>query len=95
MVKSGLIDAALAVAASWPAIFTGAVFRIERRGSDYFPRWISAVAMIACAGSRREASERTLAEAFARGGRQQAPGPDRLNRGADLILVNAPIPARH
>jgi protein-L-isoaspartate(D-aspartate) O-methyltransferase len=50
---------------------SGAVFRIERRGCDYFARWISAVAIFPCAGSRDEASERALAEAFARGGWQQ------------------------
>ena len=49
----------------------GAVFRIERRGGDYFARWISAVAIFPCAGSRDEVSERALAEAFARGGWQQ------------------------
>ncbi len=49
----------------------GAVFRIERRGHDYFARWISGVAIFPCAGNRDEASERALAEAFARGGWQQ------------------------
>jgi protein-L-isoaspartate(D-aspartate) O-methyltransferase len=49
----------------------GAVFRIERRGEDYFAAWISAVAIFPCAGSRDEASERALAEAFATGGWQQ------------------------
>jgi len=46
----------------------GAVFRIERRGQDYFARWISAVAIFPCAGNRDEASERLLADAFAKGG---------------------------
>ena len=49
----------------------GAVFRIERRAGDYFANWISGVAIFPCAGSRDEASERALAEAFARGGWQQ------------------------
>ena len=49
----------------------GAVFRIERRGADYVVRWISAVAIFPCAGSRDETSERTLAEAFAKGGWQK------------------------
>jgi protein-L-isoaspartate(D-aspartate) O-methyltransferase len=49
----------------------GAVFRIERRGPDYFARWISPVAIFPCAGSRDEASERALAEAFAKGGWQK------------------------
>jgi protein-L-isoaspartate(D-aspartate) O-methyltransferase len=50
---------------------SGAVFRIERRDDDYFASWISAVAIFPCAGSRDEVSERTLAEAFAKGGWQQ------------------------
>lgn len=49
----------------------GAVFRIERRGMDYFATWISPVAIFPCAGSRDEVSERALAEAFAKGGWQQ------------------------
>jgi protein-L-isoaspartate(D-aspartate) O-methyltransferase len=49
----------------------GAVFLIERRGHDYFATWISAVAIFPCAGSRDEASERALAEAFAREGWQK------------------------
>jgi protein-L-isoaspartate(D-aspartate) O-methyltransferase len=50
---------------------TGAVFRIERRGSDYLAHWISPVAIFPCAGSRDEVSERALAEAFAKGGWQK------------------------
>jgi protein-L-isoaspartate(D-aspartate) O-methyltransferase len=46
----------------------GAVFLIECRGGDYSARWISSVAIFPCAGSRDEASERLLAEAFAKGG---------------------------
>jgi protein-L-isoaspartate(D-aspartate) O-methyltransferase len=49
----------------------GAVFRIERRGPDYFAAWISPVAIFPCAGNRDEVSERALAEAFAKGGWQQ------------------------
>ncbi|HEV3500712.1 MAG TPA: methyltransferase domain-containing protein [Bradyrhizobium sp.] len=49
----------------------GAVFRIERRGHDYFATWISPVAIFPCAGSRDEVSERALAEAFAKQGWQQ------------------------
>lgn len=49
----------------------GAVFRIKRRGHDYFASWISPVAIFPCAGSRDEVSERALAEAFARGGWQK------------------------
>jgi protein-L-isoaspartate(D-aspartate) O-methyltransferase len=47
---------------------SGAVFRIERRGDDYAAKWISAVAIFPCAGSRDEESERALAAAFAIGG---------------------------
>jgi protein-L-isoaspartate(D-aspartate) O-methyltransferase len=49
----------------------GAVFRIERRGGDYFATWISPVAIFLCAGSRDELSERALADAFAKGGWRQ------------------------
>ncbi|MDB5609218.1 MAG: protein-L-isoaspartate O-methyltransferase [Bradyrhizobium sp.] len=49
----------------------GAVFRIERRGHDYFAAWISPVAIFPCAGSRDEVSERALAEAFAKEGSWQ------------------------
>ena len=46
----------------------GAVFRIERRGYDYFASRISGVAIFPCAGSRDEVSERALSEAFEKGG---------------------------
>ena len=49
----------------------GAVFRIERRGNDYLACWISPVAIFPCAGSRDEASERALVEAFAKEGWQK------------------------
>ena len=45
----------------------GAVFRITRRGDDYFASRISAVAIFPCAGNRDEVSEQALAEAFAKG----------------------------
>ncbi len=53
------------------AATAGAVFRIERRGHDYFATWISPVAIFPCAGSRDQETERALAEAFAKGGWQQ------------------------
>jgi len=43
----------------------GAVLRIERRGDDYFAKWISSVAIFPCAGARDETSERALAKALA------------------------------
>jgi len=46
----------------------GAVFRIERQDEDYRASWISPVAIIPCASSRDEVSERALAAAFDRGG---------------------------
>ncbi|MBS0220026.1 MAG: hypothetical protein JSR91_04710 [Proteobacteria bacterium] len=49
----------------------GAVFRIERRGAGYSACWISQVAIFPCAGNRDEASERALAQAFAKGGWQK------------------------
>ena len=60
---------------------SGAVYCIERRGSDYFATWISPVAIFPCAGSRDEASERALAEAFAKGGWERV---TRLYRDQDI-----------
>jgi len=45
----------------------GAVLRIEKKGGDYFAKWISGVAIIPCAGARDEESERALAKALAGG----------------------------
>ena len=59
----------------------GAVFRIERSAANYRARWISPVAIFPCAGGRDEASERALAEAFARGGWQKV---TRLNRDEEI-----------
>jgi len=59
----------------------GAVFLIERRGSDYFAKWISPVAIFPCEGGRDEPSERALADAFAKGEWQQV---TRLYRNEDV-----------
>lgn len=59
----------------------GAVFRIERRATDYLAKWISPVAIFPCAGGRDEGSERALAEAFARGGWEKV---TRLYRDEDI-----------
>jgi protein-L-isoaspartate(D-aspartate) O-methyltransferase len=48
----------------------GAVFRIERQGSDFLAQWISEVAIFPCEGARDAASEAALADAF-RNGRVQ------------------------
>jgi hypothetical protein len=42
----------------------GAVFRIERCGSDFLARWVSPIAIFPCEGARDAASEAALAEAF-------------------------------
>lgn len=42
----------------------GAVFRIERNGSDFLARWISPIAIFPCEGARDPVSEAALAEAF-------------------------------
>lgn len=59
----------------------GAVFRITRRGCDFFADWISAVAIFPCAGNRDETSERALADAFDRQGWQRV---RRLYRHQDI-----------
>jgi protein-L-isoaspartate(D-aspartate) O-methyltransferase len=46
----------------------GAVFRIERRASEFLAQWISPVAIIPCEGARDETSEAALAEAFKKRG---------------------------
>jgi protein-L-isoaspartate(D-aspartate) O-methyltransferase len=60
---------------------SGAVFRIVRRGDEYFANRISAVAIFPCAGNRDEASEQVLAEAFAKEGLQRV---TRLYRHEDI-----------
>jgi protein-L-isoaspartate(D-aspartate) O-methyltransferase len=42
----------------------GAVFHIERRGDDYFARWLAVVAIFPCEGARDEISEKALAQAL-------------------------------
>lgn len=60
---------------------SGAVFRIVRRGDDFFATRISAVAIFPCAGNRDEASEKALAAAFAGDGLQRV---TRLYRHDDI-----------
>ncbi|WP_342708416.1 methyltransferase domain-containing protein [Bradyrhizobium sp. B124] len=60
---------------------SGAVFRVRHEGAQYQATWISPVAIIPCDGGRDEASEKLLAEAFARGGWQKV---TRLYRDADI-----------
>ena len=59
----------------------GAVFRIERSGRDYRASWVSPVTIFPCAGSRDEASERALAEAFDGGGWEKV---TRLHRDQNI-----------
>jgi protein-L-isoaspartate(D-aspartate) O-methyltransferase len=46
----------------------GGVFRIERRDSEFFARWICWIAIFPCEGAREPASEAALAEALEKGG---------------------------
>jgi protein-L-isoaspartate(D-aspartate) O-methyltransferase len=59
----------------------GAVFRIERRDSHYFAKWILPVAIFPCVGNRDAEAEQNLAAAFEKGGMQNI---TRLYRGADI-----------
>ena len=59
----------------------GAVFRIERRGSEFFARRISGVAIFPCEGGRDVAGERALGAAFDKGGAERV---TRLYRRDDL-----------
>lgn len=63
----------------------GAVFLFERRGDDYLAKWISPVAIFPCAGSRDEASERLLADSFAKGGWERV---TRLYRNQSMADAN-------
>ncbi|WP_298378858.1 methyltransferase domain-containing protein [uncultured Bradyrhizobium sp.] len=60
---------------------SGAVFCVRREGAQYQATWISPVAIIPCDGGRDEASEKVLAEAFARGGWQKV---TQLYRDAEI-----------
>lgn len=59
----------------------GAVFRIERRDTQYLAKWISAVGVYPCEGGRDDASEAALDAALQKGGWQ---GVTRLYRADDL-----------
>jgi protein-L-isoaspartate(D-aspartate) O-methyltransferase len=59
----------------------GGVFRIERRGSEFFAKWISWVAIFPCEGARDTASEAALVEAFEKGGWERV---TRLYRHNDI-----------
>jgi protein-L-isoaspartate(D-aspartate) O-methyltransferase len=59
----------------------GAVFRIERRGTEYLAQWISPVQIFPCEGVRDGASETALSAAFKKGGWQRV---TRLYRHNDV-----------
>jgi protein-L-isoaspartate(D-aspartate) O-methyltransferase len=60
----------------------GAVFRIERRGTEYLAKWISPVAIFPCAGNRDAATEKALATALEKGGVRNV---TRLYRGKTIV----------
>jgi protein-L-isoaspartate(D-aspartate) O-methyltransferase len=57
----------------------GAVSRIERRSSEFLPRWISPVPIFRCEGARDPLSEAALADAFEKGGWKEVTGTCRSN----------------
>jgi len=59
----------------------GAVFQIERKGSEFHARWISAVGVYPCEGGRDEVSEAALDVALTAGGWEKV---TRLYRTDDL-----------
>jgi protein-L-isoaspartate(D-aspartate) O-methyltransferase len=59
----------------------GAVFRIERRSSEFLARWISPIAIFPCEGARDPLSEAALAEALEKGGWKEV---TRLRRANDV-----------
>jgi protein-L-isoaspartate(D-aspartate) O-methyltransferase len=52
-----------------PRVGRGAVFRIERRASEFLAQCISPVEIFSCEGARDEASEAALAQAFKKRGK--------------------------
>lgn len=69
----------------------GAVFRIERRSSEFLARWISPVAIFPCEGARDPLSEAALAEAFEKGGWKEVTGLCRGNNvPEDRCWLRAP-----
>jgi protein-L-isoaspartate(D-aspartate) O-methyltransferase len=63
----------------------GAVFRIERQGSDFLAQRISGVAIFPCEGMRDAESQAAVAAAFARGRVQEV---TRLYRRDDVPEEN-------
>jgi protein-L-isoaspartate(D-aspartate) O-methyltransferase len=59
----------------------GAMFRIERRASEFLAQCLSPVAIIPCDGARDETSEAALAEAFKKGDCKRV---TRLYRNEDI-----------
>jgi protein-L-isoaspartate(D-aspartate) O-methyltransferase len=62
-----------------PIARRGAVFRIERRSSEFVARWISPIAIFPCEGARDPLSEAALGQAFAKGGWKEVTGLCRSN----------------
>ena len=61
---------------------SGAVFLITRQGGVFDAEFVGPIAVFPCESARDEASERALAEAFAKGGFKQV---KRLQRTADVL----------
>lgn len=59
----------------------GGVFRIERRGLEFFAQWVCWIAIFPCEGTRDAVSEAALAEAFERRGWERV---TRLYRHNDI-----------
>jgi protein-L-isoaspartate(D-aspartate) O-methyltransferase len=66
---------------SGPNRATWGVFLIEHRSSEFLARLISPIAIFPCEGARDPLSEAAIAEAFKKGGREDA---TRLCRGDDV-----------
>lgn len=63
----------------------GAIFLIERHGSQFSARWMSPTVIYPCIGMRDDQAEASLAEAFKRGGAEKV---SRLYRGGELAEDN-------
>jgi protein-L-isoaspartate(D-aspartate) O-methyltransferase len=66
--EGGRLILPLTTNAGFMADACGAVFRIERRASEFLAQWLSPVVIIPCEGARDEISETALVEAFKKRG---------------------------
>lgn len=83
LADGGRLILPLTVEEEFEGVDPGAVFRIERRGDDYFARWLSVVAIFPCQGARDQSSGQALAEALRNGHQKEVTRLYRKEHTAD------------